>query len=407
MSSYICRFAGIDAAEDRMSFGYTVMGPILADMLRQMYVRLQTSQPSMVFFCSRGGLVLRRALNLFTHSVGLDLQVQCEDFMVSRLTAFRAAFQLDPMAIAPLIEIEFAGRTCAQAVHALWDIKVDDELNWNAPFSLARLVQITQDGELGERIRATNDKQSALLRDYIDRLRGMNRRIVLCDTGVFGSVLQYLRVGVPAIDWRLILLFRANYKRISTPHFDFAAGVMSESDIYLPWNSCTVALLYWQLIEAMLEPALPTVRWYRCEPVGKVLSNLEIPLWEDRLDPPKDSFLSGACNYLRDLTPTSLPAIRSRGQRAWSQLRRMIVFPSRKDVELLQVGPRNLDFGTTEMVQFTSHLDTPGRSLREKISIASASMWPEGELRKQLPWIASPFLLVSEFSRWMRALNHK
>jgi hypothetical protein len=84
----------------------------------------------------------------------------------------------------------------------------------------------------------------------------------------------------------------------------------------------------------------------------------------------------------------------------------MIVFPTRKDVELLQVGPRNLDFGTTEMVQFTSHLDTPGRSLREKISIASASMWPEGELRKQLPWLASPFLLASEFLRWMRALNH-
>jgi hypothetical protein len=196
MSSYICRFAGIDAAEDRISFGYTVMGPILADMLRQMYAQLQASQPSIVFFCSRGGLVLRRALNLFAHRVNLDLQVQSEDFMVSRLTAFRTAFQLDPMAVAPLIEIEFAGHTCAQAVHALWDIESDGELNWNAPFSLARLIQITLDGERGKRIRAINDEQSALFREYIDGLRGMNRRIVLCDTGVFGSVLQYLRKNI-------------------------------------------------------------------------------------------------------------------------------------------------------------------------------------------------------------------
>src|ERR1700741_3727261 len=89
--------------EQRTACGYAIMGPILADALRQLYVCLSSLPGAhpIVFFCSRGGLVLRRTLNLFAQSVGLELGIQCQDFMVSRLAAFRTAFQLDPAAVAP------------------------------------------------------------------------------------------------------------------------------------------------------------------------------------------------------------------------------------------------------------------------------------------------------------------
>lgn len=386
------------------------MGPILADMLRQLYAYLHTSpspQASVVFFCARGGLVLRRTLELFARSVGLDLQVQCEDFMVSRLAAFRTAFQLDPAAVAPLIEMEFAGRTCAEAVHALANMEANEDTKWNAPFSVARLIELTESTELGRCMRAINDKQADLLRRYIDALRGTNRRVMLCDTGVFGSILRYLQVGVPAVDWHLTLLFRANYKQTSAPHFKSTVGVVSESNAYLPWEPATVALLYWQLIETMLEPAVPSVRYYREDTAGRVLSDLEVPDWQDRLEPPAESMLAGACGYLRELTPESIPLINSRGQVAWSQLRRRIVFPTTQDVALLAVGRRNLDFGMDESAEFTSRLDKAGGSLREKLSVAGASMWPEGEMRKQFPRTACLFLVGSELLRLIRALNRE
>ncbi len=409
MFSLIHTPAASSPNEDRKAFGYGVLGPILADMLQQLHTHLQAlrgPQAPVVFFCSRGGLTLRRSLDLFVNRVGLDLQVRCEDFMVSRLTAFRTAFQLNPIAIAPLIEIEFEGSTCAQAVHALWNLNSDGETTFNDPFSVSRLIQISRNGELGRHIRSINNEQSALLRHYIDTLRDTNRRVVLCDTGIFGSILRYLQLGVPAVDWRLILLFRANYKRIHSPHFEFTAGVVSESDVYLPWRPRTAVLLYWQLIEAMLEPPLPSVRYYSSGPTGRVVSDLEFPAWQGQLDIPAGSLLAGANSYIRDLTPESLPLIRGRAQRAWNQLRRMIVFPSRKDVAMLEVGRRSLDFGTTETVQFTSDLDRPRRRFRGKLSIAADSMWPEGELRKQFPHTAGPFLLGMELSRWVRALNH-
>src|SRR5665811_1776146 len=101
------KVAEFELCGQRMAFGHAIMGPILADMLRQLYAHLHASpgrQIPVVFFCARGGLVLRRVFDLFLSSVGLDLQVQCEDFMISRLAAFRAAFQIDPRAVAPLVE---------------------------------------------------------------------------------------------------------------------------------------------------------------------------------------------------------------------------------------------------------------------------------------------------------------
>jgi hypothetical protein len=394
----------------RWAFGYAVMGPILADMLRRLYAYWHaspSSQGSIVFFCARGGLVLRRLLELFARSVCLNLQVQCEDFMVSRLAAFRAAFQVDPLAVGPLIEMEFAGRTCAEAAHALADMAPEDDTRWGAPFSVARLIELTESTELGWRMRAVTDKQADLLRQYIDALRSNSRSVMLCDTGVFGSILRYLQVGVPAVDWHLTLLFRANYKHTSAPHFKSTVGVVSESNAYLPWRPATAALLYWQLIETMLEPAVPSVRYYREDSAGRVTSDLELPDWHDRLEPPAESILAGACSYLRELTPESIPLIYSRGQIAWSQLRRRIVFPTTQDVALLAVGQRNFDFGMDESAEFTSRLDKGGRSLCEKLSVARASMWPEGEIRKQFPRAAGLFLAGSELLRLIRGPNRE
>lgn len=406
----VIELSGPELRAKRVEFGYVVAGPMLAHMLWQLQSQLQVSSGSearVVFFCARGGLVIRRLLEMFARRLGLHLQLRYEDFMVSRLAAFRAAFQLDPLAVAPLIEMEFAGRTCVQALHALTDLDSDGDMRWDVPFQVGRFLQLIDSTELGRRMRDANDDQSALLRRHIDVLRGPNRVIMLCDTGVFGSILRYLQVGVPSIDWRMTLLFRANYKRISAPHFQSTVGVMSEVDAYLPWRSVTVPLLYWQFIEAMLEPDVPSVRYYRTDSVGRVVSDLEIPDWQDRLTPRAGSVLAGAYSYLGELTPASVPSIVPRGWTAWNELRRRIVFPTAGDVWLLAVGRRILDFGTDETVEFTHQPDNAVRSVRQKLSTAAASMWPEGELRKQFPHAAGVLLLGLELFRTLGALGRE
>lgn len=385
-------------------FGYAVCGPILADMLWRLHAHLnRSSNEQVVFFCARGGLVLRRALELFMRRVGLDLCVRSENFMVSRLTAFRTAFQLDPAAVAPLVEMEFSDRTCADAIRAMTRIEVDADPKWSEPFKVARLIELMESTEIGRQVRAANDQQAMLLRRHIDELRQKSQSVILCDTGVFGSILRYLQVGVPAVNWRSALLFRSNYKRLSVPHFESTVGVVSEANGYVPWRPLTVALLYWPFIESMLEPTVPSVRYYTTEINGHVVSDLEVSGWENKLDPPPESVLAGAYSYLQELTPESIPSIEANGTMAWSKLRRMIVSPTTDDIALLAVGQRCLDFGVNESVEFTSRLDA-GRSFREQISAVRASMWPEGELRKQFPRAAGPVLLSLELFRLIKAL---
>jgi hypothetical protein len=384
------------------------MGPILADMLRQLFACLHDPRhhdAPVVFFCARGGLMLRHTLDLFARRTGLRIRVRCEDFMVSRLTAARTALQRNPAAVAPLIEQEFAGRTCADAARALANADVGPDDGWNAPFSVARWIELTETTQAGKRIRAINDEQAVLLRRHIEALRGSSGHVLLCDTGVYGSIARYLQVGVPDVDWRAVLLFRANYKHIPALHFQSTTGVVSESDSYLPWRPATAVLLYWQLIEAFLEPSLSSVRHYRTDAAGCVVSNLEPGDRRHALAPPAESMLMGACAYLGDLTPGAIPSIRPCGRRAWSRLRRMIVYPTRKDVALLAVGRRAFDFGSDEAAEFSSSPNQTAQSWRAKLNAARGSMWPEGELRKQFPRVAGIFLLGWEGSRWLRALR--
>ena len=322
--------------------------------------------------------------------------------MVSRLTAFRTAFQLDPGAVAPLVEMEFSDRTCADAIRAMTRIEVNADPKWSEPFKVARFLELLESTEIGRQVRAANDQQAVLLRRHIDELRQESQSVILCDTGVFGSILRYLQIGVPVVNWRSALLFRSNYKRLSVPHFESTVGVVSESNAYVPWRPFTVALLYWPFIEAMLEPTVPSVRYYT-EINGQVVSDLEVSDWENRLNPNPESVLAGAYSYLQELTPESIPSIEANGTMAWTKLRRMIVSPTKDDIALLAVGHRCLDFGVDESVEFTSRLDA-GRSFREQISAVRASMWPEGELRKQFPRAAGPVLLSLELFRLIKAL---
>ena len=132
---------------------------------------------------------------------------------------------------------------------------------------------------IGQAIGAICDKQADLLRSHIDALRGCSEHVVLCDTGVFGSIGRYLQLGVPAIQWHSVLLYRANYKGLFAPHFKSTIGAVSESDGYVPWRPVTVALLYWQFVETMLEPDVPSVRYYRTDFAGRVISDLEVGDW--------------------------------------------------------------------------------------------------------------------------------
>ena len=396
-----------DLQSAREEFGYRVIGPILATMLEQLLCSLLVAggrDMHVAFFCSRGGLILRRLLEFFLARTDRALPLRFENFMISRLSAARVALQQSPAAAAPLVERELMGRSCADAARAFADVDAGADRRWAEPFSVDRFSALERTTEIGRAVGIALDQQADLLRSHIDALRGGADRIILCDTGVFGSIGRYLQLGVPAIRWWTALLYRANYKGLPAPHFVTTSGVISERDRYAPWRPETVILLYWPFLETLLEPDLPSVRSYRTVEDSRVVSNLEIEGWTSRLEPVEGSVLCGARHYLAELSSSSVAAIGGAAREAWKRLRRMIVYPTLADVALLAVGRRELDFGFDDAVAFNPISEERTRTIRSRIALIEASIWPEGELKKQFPRSAVVALRGLEALRLIRAL---
>ena len=81
-----------------------------------------------------------------------------------------------------------------------------------------------------------------------------------------------------------------------------------------------------------------------------------------------------------------------------------IVWPSRRDVTLLGVPPRSLDFGFDDVVTFNDPDKPEDRGLPARINRIRNSLWPEGEVRRQFPVLAGPVLTFMELWRLASAL---
>lgn len=406
---------------NRRSIGASVFGPIVADALMRCESRFHAvaDDESVVLFCARGGLVLQDLLERIRRRMILQpSNLPTRPLMVSRIAAARCALIQNPQAVACIIESELSDRTCSEGALAFSGPKERKWLNesriaagdgWDQPFKVDRFLSLLSRDAVGRRIRDGIEHQSKLLDKHLQRQAGGAARIVLCDTGVFGSTVQYLSATYSShFEWRCILLVRANYKRLACPHFGFTEGIICERDIYDPMCPESAMLFYWQCVEAMLEPDLPSVEWFFQEPDGQVVSNLESECnqmgdWRKCLNPTANLLLAGVVDYIEALTPDDLNGIRRKAETAFQVFQKMVVRPSHQDVEMLAVGTRPLGFGSREVATFSSTALKSG-GLLKRIRRVQESMWPEGELRRQFPIIATPLLALAEWRRYAHSL---
>ena len=376
------------------------MGPILAECCHTLYTYLRAAADgdgSRALYCARGGLTLKRALELFLARIERAPPIAGTDFMVSRLAASRLALEVCPQSAAPLLALEFEGSSCAMVASVLSGTAVPSRGVWAQPYQYERLFELMSVDPLGRRARAAMIEQATLLRAHIASISGNARTLHVVDTGVFGSIGHYLALGLSDKEVRPVMLFRANYKRRAGLVLPPATGLVCDQDDYTPWKPRSVSRLYWPLIEAFFEPSLPSVRLYRRADDGEVLSDLQKPDWQASLSSDSDSIRAGAFDYLRTLNPGSEAAILERSTRAWRALRRRIVYPTSEDVLLLGVSPRSLDFGVDDLVIFGEPVSNA--SPLRRIAEVRDSIWPEGEIRRLFPKTAGIWLHLIEVSR--------
>ncbi|NMQ18892.1 hypothetical protein E4P82_06515 [Candidatus Competibacter phosphatis] len=384
----------------RYRFGFGLMGPILAECCHALYAYLDAAADggqSRVLYCARGGLILKRALERYLERIERAPPILGEDFMVSRLAAARLALEVCPVRAAPLLALEFEGRSCAAAASVLSGRAVLSRGDWAQPYRFERLFELMSADAVGRQVHEAMIEQAMLLRAHIALISVGARSLHVVDTGVFGSIGYYLALGLPDKVLHPVLLFRANYKRSAKLVLPPAIGLVCDQDHYCPWKPRSVSRLYWPLIEAFFEPELPSVRTYKRAADGEVLSNLQQPNWRERLSPDSDPVRAGAFDYLATLDPASVPAIVQQSTNAWRALRKRIVYPTQEDIALLGVSRRCVDFGFDDLVSFSEPVSLTASLSR--IARVRNSIWPEGKIRKLYPRMAGVWLRLLEANR--------
>ena len=386
------------------------IGTVVADGIHRLWLHLRAIElldadasshpdgrraPPVVLFCARGGLTMHALLKRFVERTGVPLRLARRDLMVSRIVACRAALASGGAAAYDECAREFRHETMGTALRALCcgDPGVEG-LDPAAPFSAERLRAIVE-GPAGEAVRDALAVQRARFEAHLRGLVGSSRRVVLVDTGLYGSTMRLLSEAFPDIEWQCVLLARANYKGLSAAHFGRTVGLWCERDLCAPHDARSVVLRYWQWVEDVFEPDLPSVREF-----GPDGTNLQraVPDWRERvLRDPKPPLAAALCR-IDDLSAETLPALHEASEGAWRALRRLFAFPSRDEAVRLAVGERSRDFGLEGSVTaFTSS----GR-----LAALRAARWKEGAVALHYPRLHRPAQWALEAlyaARWARA----
>jgi hypothetical protein len=390
-------------AHTKLTFGREVLGPIFAEFALRLWIyvsNLAQPEDTALLFCARGGLRMQLLYDRFLTAAGLDSPVHTSALMISRVVAVRPALLANANSAYEQIGYEFSGARvldAAKAVSGVSTLDADAPAEWRAPYSRQGLEKLLASRE-GQFLRQNIHEQTERFRTHSHACAGERRRIVISDTGLFGSTLQLLKDGMPELSWSSVVIARSNYKRMAAPHFPHMVGLSLEDDEYCPWRPRTSLLRYWHLVESTFEPDLPSVTRF-VENGGSPRSNLEIDGWKARIAPEPGSLFAGVLDYVDNLPHAPAIQILTDADAAWSALRQAIVWPGSHESRILDAGRRSDDFGREQSSSVARPWRGPLAALR------GSSMWREGEIARSASPLRTPLLLAIETAyglRWCR-----
>lgn len=379
------RVKAIQPIESATQFGRTVFGPIVTQFCLQiwLYGEAEVEDNAVLLFCARGGLGIRQVFEEVVSKLALPIRARRENFLISRLVAARAALLAQSPAALETIGIEFRGRTFADVATALGGRSYDLPDQWHRPLVVAELFSLLF-GKSGTEVLADVSRQHAMFAAHFGQLARETDRVILVDTGLYGSTQRLLASAFPKMSIETIQFARSNYKGQSEDHFTRVAGLVSERDFYDPFSVTSCVLRYWQLIERLFEPLIPSVQTFVRGSTGEIVANcgdIKYGVFDPAVG---NALLAGAIEYVRSLPVINAGTVACLdAEAAWQRLRHAIIRPTLADLEQLDVGSRSVDFGRPDLIKDSV---SEGRgSLIGKLTALKGQFWREGAITRDFP----------------------
>ncbi|MBB2697053.1 UNVERIFIED_ORG: FMN phosphatase YigB (HAD superfamily) [Rhizobium esperanzae] len=388
---------------DRVAFGREVFGPIVAQFCLYIWLyaaQAETEANAALLFCARGGIGIREAFERLLEKLGLPLAIRRENIQISRLVAARAALVRRSPAVLDELGREFSKNSFAEVANALGGRIYDLRGSWELPFEASRFFAMLETPE-GLVVLEDIARQNELFERHLQQIVGDASRIILCDTGLYGSTQRLVASGLPERQFETIQFARCNYKGLSEDHFPRVTGLVVEEDLYNPLKVETVILRYWQIIESLFEPAIQSVRHFSEADDGTIRSNAG-DIAFGRLDPAHGNLLlSGVLQYMERLGNGA--QIMRDGDLAWTRLKQAITNPRAFDMMALGVGSRSVDFGRQESVYVLEQSAAP--DLARRLATVRSQLWREGAIARDFPFLKSALLPALEMAHILRGVS--
>jgi phosphoglycolate phosphatase-like HAD superfamily hydrolase len=377
---------------DAASFGREVLGPIVTQfcLLIWLYAtEAEAGSTPCLMFCARGGVGIREAFERVLVRFGLPLRIRRENFMVSRLIAARAALLARSNSAIEELDREFRGSLFADVAAALGGGAYDLPVEWQQPFSGQPFVTLLF-GSTGADVLADIEKQNALFTRHFKQLAADSNRIILCDTGLYGSTQRLLSSAFPDLRVETVQFARSNYKGHGEEHFPKVSGLLVQQNVYSPLNTYSCVLRYWHLIESLFEPAVPSVRLFAEDEHGQVKANC-CDISFGAIDPSKKNpLLAGALAYIDTLPANGGAVALGDAEVAWHRLKRAIARPTETELRCLEVAGRSVDFGRADVLSiFAAEKDM---TITRKLMYLKSQLWREGAITREFPLLKHALL---------------
>jgi hypothetical protein len=391
-------------ADNATLLGRRVFGPIVTQfcLLIWLYVvEAEAADKLALLFCARGGVGIRQAFERVLVKLSLPLGARRENLMISRLVAARTALLARSHAAIEELDREFQGSTHADVAKALGGRTYELPDDWHQPLDAKMFVALLF-GRSGAEVLADIQQQHALFARHFDRLVGDSDRIVLCDTGLYGSTQRLLASGYPGKRVETIQFARSNYKGHSEEHFPRVAGLVVEQNYYDPFNVSSCVLRYWHLIESLFEPPVSSVRSFTEDGSGRVGANCG-DISFGAIDPSAgNNLLAGALEYIEALPADGGTMALRDAEVAWYRLKHAITRPTEAELRCLEVGGRSVDFGRSDVLRiFTSGQN---QTFAMKLMSLKAQLWREGAIAREFPVLKHALLPMLDSVQSLRGL---
>jgi FMN phosphatase YigB (HAD superfamily) len=388
---------------EEASFGERVFGPIVAQFCLFIWLyadQARVGNDTAILFCARGGIGIREAFERVIGALGLPLDLTRDNLLVSRLVAARSAVVTKSPAVLDELGREFRDCSFADVVNALGGRNYNLPEPWHQRFEPTRFFSMFETA-IGQDIFNDIRNQNDLFTHHLHQISGDANRIILCDTGLYGSTQRLLAAGFPDRRLETIQFARCNYKGLSEDHFSKVAGLVVEQNLYNPLKVETVILRYWQIIESLFEPAVQSVRHFRQKGDGEVVANSG-DIRYGKLDPAEGNhLLSGAFRYIDGVTDGA--QILRDADNAWLRLKQVITNPSQKDLMVFGVGVRSVDFGRPNTVQILNQTQTA--DIIAKLRAVKSHLWREGAIARDFYLLKPPLLAALEMVHLWRGVS--